>query len=139
MTGTDDPSAGAARLRELGVETVVATLGGEGSLIAGPAGEARVPAFEVDLVDTTGCGDAYVAGFIVALANGWDAEAAAWLGSAAAGPGRDRPRLGLRHRRPPLDPRLHGDPGPRASRRPGAGVGLLLPARCGPIPPLTVE
>lgn len=26
-----------------------------------------------------------MAGFIVALANGWDAEAAAWLGSAAAG------------------------------------------------------
>jgi sugar/nucleoside kinase (ribokinase family) len=85
MTGTEDPGAGAARLRELGVETVVATIGGEGSVIAGPGGEARVPAFAVDLVDTTGCGDAYVAGFIVGLANGWDAEAAAWLGSAAAG------------------------------------------------------
>jgi len=85
MTGTDDPSAGAAQLRELGVETVVATVGGDGSLIVGPGDETRVPAFAVDLVDTTGCGDAYVAGFIVGLANGWDAEAAAWLGSAAAG------------------------------------------------------
>lgn len=85
MTGTDDPAEGVARLRELGVETVVGTLGGEGSLIVGPEGEARVPAFEIDLVDTTGCGDAYAAGFIVAVANGWDAEAAAWLGSAAAG------------------------------------------------------
>ena len=44
-----------------------------------------MPAFEIDLVDTTGCGDAYVAGFIVAAANGWDAEAAGWLGSAASG------------------------------------------------------
>jgi sugar/nucleoside kinase (ribokinase family) len=86
MTGTDDPAEGAARLRELvGIETVVGTLGGEGSLIVGPEGEARVPAFEIDLVDTTGCGDAYVAGFIVAIANGWDAEAAGWLGSAASG------------------------------------------------------
>lgn len=85
MTGTEDPAEGAARLRELGVETVVGTLGGEGSLIVGPEGEARVPAFEINLVDTTGCGDAYVAGFIVGIANGWDAEAAGWLGSAASG------------------------------------------------------
>ncbi|MFT3866697.1 MAG: carbohydrate kinase family protein [Solirubrobacterales bacterium] len=84
MTGTDDPSAGAARLRELGVGTVVATLGGAGSLVAGPEVETRVPAIEIELVDTTGCGDAYVAGFIVAAANGWDAEAAGWLGAAAS-------------------------------------------------------
>jgi sugar/nucleoside kinase (ribokinase family) len=86
MTGTEDPSKGIARLREAtGIETVVGTLGEEGSVILGPEGEARVPAFEIDLVDTTGCGDAYVAGFIVATANGWDAEAAGWLGSAASG------------------------------------------------------
>jgi sugar/nucleoside kinase (ribokinase family) len=86
MTGTDDPAEGAARLRDLvGVETVIGTLGEQGSLILGPGGEARVPAFEIDLVDTTGCGDAYVAGFIVGVANGWDAEAAGWLGSAASG------------------------------------------------------
>jgi sugar/nucleoside kinase (ribokinase family) len=86
MTGTEDPAEGVARLREkVGVETVVGTLGGEGSLILGPGGEARVPAFEIDVVDTTGCGDAYGAGFIVAIANGWDAEAAGWLGSAASG------------------------------------------------------
>ena len=32
---------------------MIGTLGGEGSLILGPGGEARVPAFEVDVVDTT--------------------------------------------------------------------------------------
>jgi len=86
MTGTEDPGEGVARMRELvGVETVIGTLGGEGSLILGPGGESRVPAFEIDVVDTTGCGDAYVAGFIVAIANGWDAEAAGWLGAAASG------------------------------------------------------
>lgn len=85
MTGTEDPAEGARRLRELGVEHVVATLGEQGSLIVGPETEARVPAFEIELVDTTGCGDSYVAGFIVALCNGWDPEAAGWLGAAASG------------------------------------------------------
>jgi sugar/nucleoside kinase (ribokinase family) len=86
MTGTEDPAEGVARLREaVGVETVIGTLGGEGSLILGPGGEARVPAFDIDVVDTTGCGDAYAAGFIVATANGWDPEAAGWLGTAASG------------------------------------------------------
>jgi sugar/nucleoside kinase (ribokinase family) len=86
MTGTEDPAEGVKRLRDaVGVETVIGTLGGEGSLILGPGGEARVPALDVDVVDTTGCGDAYVAGFIVATANGWDAEAAGWLGASASG------------------------------------------------------
>jgi sugar/nucleoside kinase (ribokinase family) len=86
MTGTEDPAEGVKRLREtVGTETVIGTLGGEGSLILGPGGEAKVPAFDVDVVDTTGCGDAYVAGFVVATANGWDAEAAGWLGAAASG------------------------------------------------------
>lgn len=86
MTGTDDPAEGVARLREqVGVETVIGTLGGEGSLILGPAGEARIPAFDVDVVDTTGCGDAYLAGFVVAIANGWDPESAGYLGAAASG------------------------------------------------------
>jgi sugar/nucleoside kinase (ribokinase family) len=86
MTGTEDPAEGVRRLRDaVGIETVVGTLGGEGSLILGPAGEAKVPALDVEVVDTTGCGDAYAAGFIVATANGWDAEAAGWLGAAASG------------------------------------------------------
>lgn len=85
LSGSEDPAAGAAILRELGVEHVVATLGEQGSLVVGPELEAQVPAFEVDLVDTTGCGDAYLAGFAVAVASGWDPEAAGWLGSAASG------------------------------------------------------
>jgi sugar/nucleoside kinase (ribokinase family) len=38
----------------------------------------------VDVVDTTGCGDAVTAGFITGLLRGWPLEAAAWLSMAAA-------------------------------------------------------
>jgi hypothetical protein len=65
---------------------VAVTLGGDGSLIASRAGEVhRLPAFDVPVVDTTGCGDAYSAGFIAALARGSDLRAAGVIATAAAG------------------------------------------------------
>ncbi|MGH7118227.1 MAG: carbohydrate kinase family protein [Acetobacteraceae bacterium] len=68
-----------------GVGHTVFKMGAEGSSVAGHDGEVRVPAFEVPVVDSTGCGDAYCAGFIVGLSLGWDLQEAARLGSAAAG------------------------------------------------------
>jgi sugar/nucleoside kinase (ribokinase family) len=43
-----------------------------------------VPAFEVDVVDTTGCGDAFSAGFLRGLSLGRSRREAATLGCAAA-------------------------------------------------------
>ena len=43
-----------------------------------------MPAFETDVVDTTGCGDAFVAGFIRGLSLGRSPRDAAVVGSAAA-------------------------------------------------------
>jgi sugar/nucleoside kinase (ribokinase family) len=43
-----------------------------------------VPAFEVDVVDTTGCGDAFVAGFIRGLSLGRSPRDAAVVGAATA-------------------------------------------------------
>nr|BFE80057.1 hypothetical protein GCM10020093_026580 [Planobispora longispora] len=63
---------------------MLVTLGGEGSLVATAAGIARVPALDVPVIDTTGCGDAYCAGFIAGLAGGRDVLAAAGLGTAVA-------------------------------------------------------
>ena len=67
-----------------GATNVILKMGAEGSAIAtrGVDGEMRVPAFKVNVIDTTGCGDAYCAGFITALAKGWPIEDAARLGSA---------------------------------------------------------
>lgn len=84
MTGRDEPSDAAEALRRIGVECVVATLGSDGSLVSSPAGETRLPAFDVPVVDTTGCGDAYAAGFIVGVLSGWGEATAGWLGTAAA-------------------------------------------------------
>ena len=44
----------------------------------------RVPAVPVEVVDTTGAGDLYAAGFIHAYTRGRDLETCARLGSAAA-------------------------------------------------------
>jgi sugar/nucleoside kinase (ribokinase family) len=48
------------------------------------AGDAEVllPAFEIDVVDTTGCGDAFTSGFISGLLSGLDAVGAAESGLA---------------------------------------------------------
>lgn len=84
ITGRDDLVDAAARVRALGVECVAVTLGAAGSLIVSDGETLRVPAFDVPVVDTTGCGDAYCAGFIMALLAGRPLPAAARLGTAAA-------------------------------------------------------
>ena len=66
---------------------VVITLGAAGAVLAGPAGTAAVPGFEVPAVDTVGAGDAFVGALAVALAAGLEpAEAvrAACAAGAAA-------------------------------------------------------
>lgn len=70
-----------------GAKHTVLKMGGEGSSIAwyenGGLKEIRIPAFKAEVVDSTGCGDAYCAGFITGLALGWDLEHAGRLGAAA--------------------------------------------------------
>jgi sugar/nucleoside kinase (ribokinase family) len=73
-----------------GVRKTVFKMGAEGSSIAwrdgnGRIEEIRVPAFAAPVVDSTGCGDAYCAGFIVGLLRGWELVECARLGTAAAG------------------------------------------------------
>jgi sugar/nucleoside kinase (ribokinase family) len=73
-----------------GARHTVFKMGGEGSSIAWRGGdgeieEIRIPAFASRVVDSTGCGDAYCAGFIVGLRRGWDLVECGCLGTAAAG------------------------------------------------------
>lgn len=85
FTGTDDLEAGCRVLLDRGVDCVAATRGAEGALLVDADGAIAVPATRVDVVDTTGCGDAFSAGFIRGLGLGRSREDAARLGCAVAG------------------------------------------------------
>jgi ribokinase len=77
--------AAAESLLDRGVKNVLLKLGSRGCLIAqaGLAKE-RVPAFSVNAVDTTGAGDAFSAGFAVALMRGSTVARSAVFASAVA-------------------------------------------------------
>jgi sugar/nucleoside kinase (ribokinase family) len=85
LTGTDDLEAGCRALIDRGIGCVAATMGADGVIIVDQDGTERVPAFAVDVVDTTGCGDAFSAGFLYGLTAGRGRREAAVLGCAAAG------------------------------------------------------
>ena len=74
---------------ERGTRHTIFKMGDKGSSVAyldnGRVMEKRIPSFKVPVVDSTGCGDAYCAGFIIGLSMGWDIERSARLGSAAGG------------------------------------------------------
>lgn len=71
-------------LHDRGVGATVITLGAQGaSYAASGEAETLIPAYNVVVVDTTGCGDAFSAGFIAGLAEGLDPVDAAGLGAAA--------------------------------------------------------
>jgi sugar/nucleoside kinase (ribokinase family) len=84
LSGEDDLAAGCRALVRRGVGCVVATQGAEGAIMVDEEGSESVPAFEVDVVDTTGCGDAFSAGFLRGLSLGRSRRDAAVLGCAAA-------------------------------------------------------
>ena len=68
--------------RDYGIHTVGIKMGTQGSYVCTPAEEISVPAYPVNVVDTTGAGDAYVAGFLAGTAMGWELQATAELASA---------------------------------------------------------
>jgi sugar/nucleoside kinase (ribokinase family) len=85
MTGAENTHLGLKRLRGMGVDVCVATLGGEGSQVLWDGGEAAVPAHEGGVVvDPTGAGDAFLAGFFHQFIVDGDIEWSAAVGSAAA-------------------------------------------------------
>ncbi|MFG2968150.1 carbohydrate kinase family protein [Streptomyces sp. NPDC048288] len=80
----DDLVAGAKKLIDAGAGLVAATRGGDGTLLVTAEGTETVPTFEIDVVDTTGCGDAFSAGFLRGVGLGRTPHEAAVLGNAVA-------------------------------------------------------
>ena len=71
ITGFNDPRAAALRLAEWGVKEVCVTLGSEGSIILADGKFYDIPAYEPkEIVDATGCGDTYSAGYLWCRAQG---------------------------------------------------------------------
>jgi sugar/nucleoside kinase (ribokinase family) len=79
-----DLVTGARKFLAAGAGLVAVTRGGEGALLVTPDATETIPAFDVDVVDTTGCGDAFSAGFLRGIGLGRTPREAAVLGSAAA-------------------------------------------------------
>ncbi|HEX8206910.1 MAG TPA: sugar kinase [Solirubrobacteraceae bacterium] len=84
FTGESDLEAACRALVDRGVGCVAATCGGDGALLVDASGSERVPAFPIDVVDTTGCGDAFSAGLLRGLSLGRSRTDAARLGCATA-------------------------------------------------------
>jgi hypothetical protein len=85
MSGCRSPEDCARFYLDRGAACCVLTLGGEGAFYAHRDGARfRTPAYDIKVVDTTGCGDAFDAGFIAALHHKMDPEESVRFAQAAA-------------------------------------------------------
>jgi sugar/nucleoside kinase (ribokinase family) len=86
MSGRSGPAACAEFYLEKGATACIFTLGGDGACFAHRDGtRLHAPAYAIEVVDTTGCGDAFDAGFIAALHHEMDIAASLRFAQAAAG------------------------------------------------------
>ncbi len=84
ITGEKDVDSAIKKLKEYGAETVIVTLDVRGALVLDDERSFRVPAYKVKVVDTTGGGDSFTAGFIHAKYKGYSNEEAVKFASAVA-------------------------------------------------------
>ena len=84
IVSLDEPGEVARTLiDDHGVGTVALKMGADGCLVmAAEKDTIRLPAFEVEVVDATGAGDAFAAGFIAGVWHGWSLERTARFASA---------------------------------------------------------
>ena len=71
-------------LRSIPEQVVIVTPGGNGCFGSSKEWEFELPAFAVDVVDTTGCGDTFHGAFALAIARGQPVVSAARFASGAA-------------------------------------------------------
>jgi len=92
ITGQGDPSRAATALADLR-RTVIITLGEEGCVYVPPGESAcsHLPAFMVDAIDTTGCGDVFHGGYAAGLCQGLELVDRLILASAVAAIKASRP------------------------------------------------
>jgi tagatose 6-phosphate kinase len=74
----------AGELHGDGVEIVVISLGGDGSLVSCQEGVFDVKVPKIEAVNTVGCGDSMIAGFAVGISRGYSMEETIRLASAVS-------------------------------------------------------
>jgi sugar/nucleoside kinase (ribokinase family) len=84
ITGETDYEKIAVKLLALGPKVVAVTMGGEGALIASAGKMAHVPAFKVNVVDSTGAGDAFMGGLSYGLLQDWNHRGVGLFANACA-------------------------------------------------------
>ncbi len=84
ITGEKDVDSAIKKLKDYGAETVIVTLDVRGALVLDNERTFRVPSYKVKVVDTTGGGDSFTAGFIHAKYHGYSNEEAVKFASAVA-------------------------------------------------------
>lgn len=84
LTGTTDVYEAARLLNSWGVKEILLTLGSMGSVIFDGKDFTMIPAYKASVVDATGCGDTYMAGYLYKRAKGASMEEAAKFAAAMA-------------------------------------------------------
>ena len=84
VSSVGDAEKAAEVLREMGIGTVVITLGVKGAYLLADAEKAHIPAFRVDAVDATAAGDVYCGSFAVAYVEGKSLAESIQFASAAS-------------------------------------------------------
>ncbi len=85
MSGKNDPEEAAKFYIDRGVQNCVLTMGEKGSLFMSKDKKIITPAFDIQVIDTTGCGDAFYAGMITALAKDMNLETSLKFSTATSG------------------------------------------------------
>lgn len=83
LTNMQDTLLAANKLKSLGIQRLIVTLGSNGVLVLEGESQQRIPPHHVTVVDTTAAGDAFVGAYAVALDAGKQTLAAAAWGNAA--------------------------------------------------------
>jgi sugar/nucleoside kinase (ribokinase family) len=85
LSGADDLDAAAGDFLRKGAKACIIKNGRQGALFALDGERHQIPAYAIDPVDTTSCGDSFCAGFIAALDRGWAPLDACRFASMTAG------------------------------------------------------
>jgi len=82
LMGIKPPESAAESILSLGPEIVALKLGERGCLVLTKRKRFHSPAFKVEVMDTTGAGDAFDAGFLLGIKEGWTHEKTARFANA---------------------------------------------------------